>query len=116
MITGTALRHSFETGANVAMWSVDRGAGADRDAGAVRAHLIGAMAPGAIIGLHDGLGRSTWATSTSAAHRLMARREAELGALGAVLDASLAAGYRFATISDLAAMESLDATGRPTTA
>ena len=58
MITGTVLRHSFETGASVAMWSVDRGAGADGDADAVRTHLVGALAPGAVINMHDGLGRS----------------------------------------------------------
>jgi peptidoglycan/xylan/chitin deacetylase (PgdA/CDA1 family) len=116
MITGVVLRHSFETGAGVAMWSVDRGDGADRDADSVRTHLVGALAPGAIINLHDGLGRSTWDTSTSAAHRLMARREAELLALPGVLEASLSAGYRFATISDLAAMQTSDATSRPPTA
>jgi peptidoglycan/xylan/chitin deacetylase (PgdA/CDA1 family) len=115
MITGTVLRHSFETGAGVAMWSVDRGAGADGDADAIRTHLVGALAPGAVIDMHDGLGRSTWDTGTSGAHHLMARREAELRALPAVLDASLSAGYRFATISDLAAMNTTDAMGRPAT-
>ncbi len=116
MITGAVLRHSLETGASVAMWSADRGSGADGDAEAVRTHLIGSLTPGAIIDLHDGLGRSTWHTTTSAAHRLMARRDAELRALPAVLEASLSAGYRFATISDLAAMDTSDAMGRPTTA
>jgi peptidoglycan/xylan/chitin deacetylase (PgdA/CDA1 family) len=116
MITGTVLRHSFETGASVAMWSVDRGSGGDDDGDAVRAHLVGALTPGAVIDMHDGLGRSSWATGSSAAHRLMARREAELSALPAMLDASLSAGYRFATISDLAAMDTSHATGRPTTA
>jgi hypothetical protein len=94
------------------MWSVDRGAGADTDADSVQTHLVGALAPGAVINLHDGLGRSTWDMATGAAHRLMARREAELRALPGVIDASLAAGYRFATISDLAAMETSNTTGR----
>jgi peptidoglycan/xylan/chitin deacetylase (PgdA/CDA1 family) len=116
MITGTVLRHSFETGASLAMWSIDRGPGADDDDAAVTKHLVGALAPGGVIDLHDGLGRSTWDTGTSAAHHLMARREAELRALPAVLDASLAAGYRFATISDLAAMDTSDPTGRSLTA
>jgi peptidoglycan-N-acetylglucosamine deacetylase len=116
MITGTVLRHCCERGAGVAMWSIDRGAGADNDAGAVRTHLIGALVPGAVIGMHDGLGRSSWHTDTAAAHRLMARREAELAALPAVLDASLTAGYRFATISDLATMNTSDSSGRHPTA
>ena len=116
MITGAVLCHSAQAGQSVAMWSVDRGGGADGDAGAVRDHVVASLAPGAIIDLHDGLGRSSWDLATAKAHTLMRRREAELHALAAILDASLAAGYRFATITDLAALPAHDPNGRPAAA
>jgi peptidoglycan/xylan/chitin deacetylase (PgdA/CDA1 family) len=104
MLTGSALEHAHRRGQGVAMWSVDRGPAADTDVASVRDHLIAGLQPGAVIDLHDGVGASSNRPITGWPAALVRRREAELQALPAVLEAGVARGIRFVTLSDLVAL------------
>ena len=105
MLTGSSLRRAHERQQGVAMWSVTRGPGSigDTDADGVRRHLVEAIHPGAIVDLHDGVGASAFGGLGGYSPPLVRRREAELQALPAVLDAWKAAGYTLVTLSRLAA-------------
>ena len=55
--------------------------------------------PGAIVALHDGIGRGTFLPSAAFARELADRRAAEVRALPSVIEQSLEDGYRFVTVS-----------------
>jgi peptidoglycan/xylan/chitin deacetylase (PgdA/CDA1 family) len=101
-VTGSVLRAAARVGHDLAIWSVSRGSRttADTDVSAVRDHLTERVHAGAIVMLHDGVGRSAldpFGQST----RLERRRATELAALPEVVERWLAAGYRFVTLSEL---------------
>jgi peptidoglycan-N-acetylglucosamine deacetylase len=64
-------------------------------------HLATAVGPGDIIGLHDGIGRSTFDRDTAQARVLRARRQVELAALPAAIERLLARNLRLVTVSAL---------------
>ncbi len=107
MLTGAGVHYAHRAGEQVAMWSVTRGPNGvpAADADGVRSHLISSLAPGAVIDLHDGLGRWNHSPNRGEGRTLARRRKAELAALPAVLDAAVAQGYRFLTMSQLAALD-----------
>ena len=102
-ITSATLLAAQAVSQEIALWSVVRdgpdGGGPDDDAAGVRTHLLGALHPGAVVDLHDGIGRSAWIGLPS--DSLITRRSAELTVLPDVLVGWLAAGYRFTTLSEL---------------
>lgn len=103
-VTSATLLAARDLGQDVALWSVARGGpdggAADEDAEGVRRHLAAAVRPGAVIGLHDGLGNTCLdGGPDSSAQR---RREAELSVLPQVLAGWREAGYRFVTLSERA--------------
>ena len=67
-------------------------------------YLIDSIHPGAVIDLHDGVGASAFGGTGGYNASLVRRREAELQALPSVIAAWKAAGYRFVTLSELAAL------------
>jgi len=101
-VTGSVLRAAARVGHDVAIWSLSRGPKAlpDGDAAGVEAHLRAKVHPGAIVMLHDGLGRSPL-ERFGPDGRLIARRDAEMAALPRVLEAWAEEGYRFVTLSEL---------------
>lgn len=102
-ITGSLLAAVNEIGHDLAMWSVNRGeAGAvgATDVDAVRQHLVDSVHDGAIVILHDGIGRSAWEWS-GVNTDLLRQRRTEVEALPAVIERYLADGYEFTTVSDL---------------
>lgn len=101
-VTGSVLRAAARVGHDLAIWSVSRGPRsiADTDASAVRDHLTGQVHAGAIVMLHDGLGRSAL-DPLGQSTRLERRRATELAALPEVVERWLGAGYRFVTLSEL---------------
>jgi peptidoglycan/xylan/chitin deacetylase (PgdA/CDA1 family) len=102
-ITGSLLTAVNELGHDLAMWSVGRGPAesvADDDVDGVREHMTASVHPGAIVILHDGIGRSAFEWS-GPDEQLVTQRATELEALPAVVERYLAEGYEFVTVSDL---------------
>jgi peptidoglycan/xylan/chitin deacetylase (PgdA/CDA1 family) len=106
-LTGSALHAAHSMGEQVAMWSVTRGPGdvGATDHAGVRRHLVASFGPGAVIDLHDGLGRWNGAAGRGEGRSLARRRETELAVLPDVLDDALNRGYRFLTLTALAALD-----------
>jgi peptidoglycan/xylan/chitin deacetylase (PgdA/CDA1 family) len=103
MLVGAALRRAHEQHQGVAMWSVNRGPAPDSDSDGVARYLTDAIHPGAVIDLHDGVGSSAFGGVGAYSASLVRRRNAEFDALPAVIDRWRDAGYRFVTITELAA-------------
>lgn len=102
-ITGSLMAAVAEYGHDLAMWSVSRGPADTVDAtdvDAVRQHMIEAVHEGAIVILHDGIGRSAWEWSGTD-DDLVRQRRTEVEALPAVIERYLADGYEFVSVSDL---------------
>jgi peptidoglycan/xylan/chitin deacetylase (PgdA/CDA1 family) len=100
-VTSATLLAARATGQDLALWSVARAGGdlLDGDSAGVSRHLLDAIHPGAVVDLHDGIGRSAFVGTPSA--RLLTRRRAELAALPQVLDGWQAAGYQLVPLSTL---------------
>jgi peptidoglycan/xylan/chitin deacetylase (PgdA/CDA1 family) len=98
-LTTATLQAVREAGIELAMWSVDRGDAPDGDAEGVRRHLLAALHPGAVVDLHDGIGRSAWVGEPDP--QLITRRRAEISVLPGVLAAWRDAGWTFETLSGL---------------
>ncbi len=102
-ITSATLLAAHELDQDIALWSVVRNDGdvgaADDDQEGVRRHLTGALHPGAVVDLHDGIGRSAWVGLPSGS--LLLRRRTEIAVLPDVLAAWKDQGYRFTTLSEL---------------
>jgi peptidoglycan/xylan/chitin deacetylase (PgdA/CDA1 family) len=102
-LTGSALSTAGELGYDVLLWSVTRGdAGVGTPAG-VADHLAGAVTPGDVVALHDGIGRGTFHPRGAAARFLRARRAVEVAALPSALTRIEAKGLRLVTVSALLA-------------
>jgi peptidoglycan-N-acetylglucosamine deacetylase len=103
MLVGSAVHWAHDIDEHIAMWSVTRGPGnlPAADAAGVRAHLISSFTPGAVVDLHDGLGRWNSHPDRGEGKDLTRRRDVEIEALPAVLESALAQGYRLVTLSQL---------------
>jgi peptidoglycan/xylan/chitin deacetylase (PgdA/CDA1 family) len=104
MLTGAAVRCAHERGQGVALWSVTRGVAGGAGVAAIARDLVTAVHPGAVVDLHDGVGASGLRGPGGYDPALVRRRAAELAALPEVLRGWRAAGYRFASVSELAAL------------
>jgi peptidoglycan-N-acetylglucosamine deacetylase len=109
-LTGAAVQTAARLGHDILLWSVTRGPAGVATPAAVTDHLATAVGPGDIIGLHDGIGRSTFDRDTARARVLRARRQVELAALPATIERLLARNLRLVTASTLA--ETASAPGR----
>lgn len=98
-ITSATLLAARQARLDIAMWSAHRGFGGDSDTAGIRRTLIQGTGPGAIVDLHDGIGRSAWTGSPD--EQLIRRRDAELRVLPEVLAAWHDDGYTLCTLSDL---------------
>lgn len=68
-------------------------------------HFRVELKPGLIALYHDGLGSTEFQGGSREKASLREAREAEIAALGAIIDAGRDAGYRFVTASELMALE-----------
>jgi len=121
-ITGAVLRTASDLGHDVAVWTYGRAPAAgepdqigDEDVEGIQRYMIEHVEQGAIVILHDGIGRSAFEWS-GVDEQLVRQREAELHALPAVLERYLADGYRFLTISELIDQYGTDSSQAPGTA
>jgi peptidoglycan/xylan/chitin deacetylase (PgdA/CDA1 family) len=84
-ITGYALRVAAELGYDTYIWSVTRGPGGSTSSVEIGDYLGTTVVPGDVLGLHDGIGRGTFAPDEPFARALADRRELEVRALPAAL-------------------------------
>jgi peptidoglycan/xylan/chitin deacetylase (PgdA/CDA1 family) len=89
------LRH------DIILWSVTRGEKRWRSPERVARHVVDHTGPGAIVDLHDGIGRGTFVPGTQLAHDLLARRTVEVEALPRILFGCAERGVQLGTVTDL---------------
>jgi peptidoglycan-N-acetylglucosamine deacetylase len=102
-LTGSAVQVAAELGCDVLLWSVTRGPGRVGTPATVVRSIAAAAAPGAVVALHDGIGRGTFRPGGAEARLLRARRSVEVAALPAVIQALASRGLRCTTASALLA-------------
>jgi len=98
-----AVRVLARSRPDLIVWSVTRGLLSWRDPRHISSHVLGAMGPGDIVDLHDGIGRGTFSPRSARAQRIRRRREDEVQALDRILEGAQERGLRLVTISDLMA-------------
>jgi peptidoglycan/xylan/chitin deacetylase (PgdA/CDA1 family) len=103
-LPGAALRIASELGYDTAVWSVSRTLPEVGTPESVGATIVAGLEPGAIVDLHDSIGRGNFMAPFSGLRdELAAKREVEVVALPDVLGAAEGAGLRSVTLSDLVA-------------
>ena len=102
-LTGIAARYASELGHDIVLWTFTTGGRESTED--VRTYLLHRMHPGAIVALHDGIGRGTFLPSAAFAKELSQRRASEIRALPSVIEELLARGYRLVTVSELVALD-----------
>jgi peptidoglycan/xylan/chitin deacetylase (PgdA/CDA1 family) len=98
-----AVRVLARSSPDLIVWSITRGLLSWRDPRYISSHVIGALGPGDIVDLHDGIGRGTFAPRGMPAQRIRRRREDEVRALPRILEGAQERGLRLVRISDLMA-------------
>ncbi|CAN5548979.1 hypothetical protein BH20ACT23_BH20ACT23_22570 [soil metagenome] len=86
---------------DLVVWSVTRGMLSWRDPKQISSHVLGALGPGDIVDLHDGIGRATFNPRSESARRVRRRREDELSALPLILEGAKSSGLQLKTVTDL---------------
>lgn len=109
-LTGAAVRLAGELGCDVLLWSYYGDLPGEEQPEEVRKYVVENLRPGAIIDLHDGIGRGTFDRNGRDGKSLLQRRHAELAALGDIISDGLAQGYRFVTASELVSLREVPTT------
>lgn len=100
-LTGAAVRLAAELGCDVLLWSYYGDLPGEQQPAEVRRYVVENLRPGAIIDMHDGIGRGTFHRSGDDGKSLLRRRHAELAALDDIINDGLRRGYRFVTAGEL---------------
>jgi len=101
-LPGAALRIAAELGYDIAIWSVSRTLPEVGTPARITQELTGRLEPGAIVDLHDSIGRGNFMPPFSGLRdELAAKREVEVVALPDVLSAATSAGLGSVTLSEL---------------
>lgn len=104
-LSGAALRYVVEEHNDLLMWSIT-GSVPGRETPQEVVQFIGShLEPGAIVDLHDGIGRGTFDRWSPGARSLIARRTAEIAGLPRLIESMLSQGYSLMRVSDLLAQE-----------
>jgi peptidoglycan/xylan/chitin deacetylase (PgdA/CDA1 family) len=108
VMTGDVADYSAEAGYEILLWTVivTNPVGVARQA--IVAKAQNGFGAGSIVSMHDGIGRGTFDRTAPFAKVLAAKREQEIDALPAVIEAGLSAGFEWVTVSEM-----LAATGQP---
>jgi peptidoglycan/xylan/chitin deacetylase (PgdA/CDA1 family) len=104
-LTGSAARYAAQFGHDILLWSIAGDVPGFERSEEVYDHVSTYLAPGGIIGFHDGIGRETFHLNTSGADNLRERRRAEVDALPRVLEMIMGRGYQVMTVTQLLALE-----------
>lgn len=106
-----AIRMTAPLGQDIVLWSVTRGPKALQHPAEVANHVVGEVRPGAIVDLHDGIGRYAFEPDTPTGRRLLERRRVEVEALPQILAGLAQRGLRPVTLSDLLASRTPEPVG-----
>jgi peptidoglycan/xylan/chitin deacetylase (PgdA/CDA1 family) len=103
-LSGAAVRMTAEQNYDTFLWSVSRndpGIGTPKK---VADHIVARLRPGAIIDVHDSIGRGLFINQQDPIVGLLkAKRDVDVASIPEILDRGMAAGLQFVTISELLA-------------
>jgi peptidoglycan-N-acetylglucosamine deacetylase len=103
-LSGAALRIASEENYDTFLWSVSRNDPAAGTPEIIADHIVSRLRPGAIIDMHDSIGRGLFLPQDSPFVRLLlAKREQDTLAVPQILERGQAAGLKFVTMSELLA-------------
>lgn len=100
-MTESAFAYVGEFGYDVVMWSVTRGALAERVPARVAENVVDGVDTGDIVLLHDGIGRGTFYPGEPMEIELSARRESEVEGLPQVIETILGRGLKLVSVGSL---------------
>jgi peptidoglycan-N-acetylglucosamine deacetylase len=104
-LTGASLRFAAEANQDTCIWSASRQLREVGTPEAVAAAVLAQLRPGAVVDLHDSIGRGNFLPPTSLTRRdLLAKREVEMAALPLILAGAAEAGLRSVSLSELVAV------------
>lgn len=103
-LSGSSARIAAEEGYDTFLWSVSRndpGVGTPRE---VAQHIVERLRPGAIVNVHDSIGRGLFIDQNLPIVKLLKqKRDVDVASIPEVLERGMQAGLRFVTISELLA-------------
>lgn len=103
-LSGAALRIAAEENYDTFLWSVSRSDPGIGTPAVIADHIVSRLRPGAIIDMHDSIGRGLFLPQGDPiVELLLAKREVDVEALPQILERGMAAGLKFVTMSDLLA-------------
>jgi peptidoglycan/xylan/chitin deacetylase (PgdA/CDA1 family) len=103
-LSGAVIRIASAENYDTFLWSVSRNDPAAGTPEVIADHVVSRLRPGAIIDMHDSIGRGLFLPRGSdVTRRLLAAREVDVRALPLILEKGQAAGLRFVTLTELLA-------------
>ncbi len=103
-LSGAGLRILAEENYDTFLWSVSRNVPGVGTPAEVAAHIVERLRPGAIVDMHDSIGRGLFLPqSDRIVETLKAKRDVDVEAVPAILEGGMAAGLEFVTMSTLLA-------------
>ena len=103
-LSGAAMRIVAEQNYDTFLWSVSRNDSAVGSAQDIADHVVARLRPGAIIDMHDSIGRGLFLPQTDPIVSLLKqKRDIDVAALPMILERGIAAGLQFVTVSRLLA-------------
>ncbi len=101
-LSGAAMRTTAEQNYDTFLWSVSRndpGVGTPK---AVAQHIVERLRPGAIVDVHDSIGRGLFINQNDPIVKLLkAKRDVDVASVPEILERGMAAGLQFVTLTDL---------------
>jgi len=103
-LSGAAMRTLAEQNYDTFLWSISRndtGVGTPEQ---VAEHIVERLRPGAIIDMHDSIGRGLFIDQNSPVVKLLkAKRDVDAASVPMILERGMAAGLKFVTLTELLA-------------
>jgi len=103
-LSGAGLRILAEENYDTFLWSVSRNVPGVGTPAEVARHIVERLRPGAIVDMHDSIGRGNFLPPEDRTRKLLtASRDVDVAAVPAILKGGMAAGLRFVTMTELLA-------------
>jgi peptidoglycan/xylan/chitin deacetylase (PgdA/CDA1 family) len=103
-LSGAAMRTLAEQNYDTFLWSISRNDTGVGTPQMVAEHIVERLRPGAIIDMHDSIGRGLFIDQNDPIVKLLkAKRDVDAASVPMILERGMAAGLKFVTISELLA-------------